>query len=129
MKTAREHKAGASARDPRDLSDAEWRRIAPLLLRPNLRGRPYRDPRGVLNGILWVLRTGAPWRALPLRYGSWQTAYSRYRCWQRDGRLHAILDRLDLELPAEQHESPIHVSTRPHLSEVDHGNRGRISAR
>jgi transposase len=51
----------------------------------------------VLNGILWVLRTGAPWRDLPERYGPWQTVYSRFRRWREAG----VWDRLLRELQRE----------------------------
>ncbi len=60
------------------------------------RGRPSRDHRTVLNGILWRLRTGAPWRDLPERYGSWKTCYSRFRRWQQQG----LWERLFQELQA-----------------------------
>jgi transposase len=55
-----------------DLTDEQWEILKPLIPDPprraDGRGRPWRDPRDVLNGILWVLRTGAPWRDLPERY-------------------------------------------------------------
>jgi len=55
-----------------DLTDEQWEILEPLIPDPPRRedgkGRPWRDPRDVLNGILWVLRTGAPWRDLPERY-------------------------------------------------------------
>ena len=60
-----------------DLTDAQWYRLAPLLpsQRPSL-GRPSKDHRTIINGILWVVRTGAPWRDLPERYGPWPTVAS-----------------------------------------------------
>jgi len=69
-----------------ELSDAQWERLAPLLppQRPAT-GRPAKDHRTVVNAILWRLRTGAPWRDLPERYGPWQTVYSRFRRWQQAG--------------------------------------------
>jgi transposase len=67
-----------------DLSDAEWRIIAPLL--PNKpRGMPRTDDRRVLNGIFFILRTGSPWRDLPERYGPYTTAYNRYNRWVKTG--------------------------------------------
>ena len=58
-----------------ELTDFEWRVIAPLL--PNKpRGVPRVDDRRVLNGIFWVLRTGAPWRALPKEFGPRTTCYN-----------------------------------------------------
>jgi transposase len=78
-----------------ELSDAQWARLAPL--RPPQRpvtGRPAHDHRTILNGILWRLATGAPWRDLPERYGPWQTVYSRFRRWQRAGLWECILAAL-----------------------------------
>ena len=69
-----------------DLSDARWERLRPLLPPQQPRtGRPAKDHRTVINGILWVLRTGSPWRALPARYGSWKTVSSRFYRWQLAG--------------------------------------------
>jgi len=55
-------------------------------------------PLAVLNGILWVLRTGAPWYDLPERYPSYQTCHRRFQQWQRDGTLTGILRRLAEDL-------------------------------
>jgi transposase len=77
-----------------DLTDEQWEVLAPLIPEPprrtDGRGRPWRDPRDVLNGILWVLRTGAPWHDLPERYPPYSgpaTAASnggpRRACWRR----------------------------------------------
>ncbi len=55
----------------------------------------------VLNGILWILRTGAPWRDLPERYGSWKTVYSRFRRWQQAGVWDRILNTLQREAAFE----------------------------
>src|SRR5688572_24449503 len=81
-----------------ELTDAEWERLAPLLppQRPAT-GRPAKDHRTVLNGILWVLRTGAPWRDLPERYGPWQTVYSRFRRWRDAGIWERALGALQTE--------------------------------
>ncbi len=69
-----------------DLTDFEWRVIEPLL--PNKpRGVPRVDDRRVLNGIFWVLRSGAPWRDLPERYGSRTTCYNRFVRWRRARRV------------------------------------------
>ena len=69
-----------------ELTEAEWGRLAPLLppQRP-ARGRPAEDHRRILNAILWKIRTGAPWRDVPERYGSWATVYSRFRRWRLAG--------------------------------------------
>jgi len=77
------------------LTDRLWQQIAPLLppQKPP-RGRPALDHRRLLEGLLWVMHTGVPWREMPAAYGSWHTAYSRYQHWCHTGvwdRLCAIL--------------------------------------
>ncbi|MGX8706556.1 MAG: transposase [bacterium] len=57
-------------------------------------GRPGKDDRLMLNGILWILGTGAPWRDLPECYGPWQTVYKRFAKWQKEGIYEAILEEL-----------------------------------
>src|SRR3546814_13372228 len=72
--------------DRGDLSDAEWALIAPLL--PSERGRwarPAGDTRRSLNGMLHVLQVRCPWRDLPHRYGTWTSAYLRFRPWDAPG--------------------------------------------
>ena len=76
-----------------DLTDFEWCVIAPLL--PNKpRGVPRVDDRRVLNGIFWVLRSGAPWRDLPERYGPRTTCYNRFVRWSRLGVFNRIFAEL-----------------------------------
>jgi transposase len=74
-----------------ELTNTQWERLQPLLppQKPST-GRPAADHRRILNGILWLLRTGAPWRDLPERYGPWQTVASRFSRWRKAG----IWDRL-----------------------------------
>lgn len=75
------------------LTDAQWELIQPLLppLRPRT-GRPALDHRLIVNTILWLTRTGAPWRDLPDRYGSWKSVYSRFRRWSEQGIWEQVLD-------------------------------------
>jgi len=61
-------------------------------------GRKPRDPRTMLNAMLWILRTGAPWRDLPERFGPWQTAYDYFRDWRKRGVFDAILQALQIRL-------------------------------
>ena len=84
-----------------ELTDAQWERLAPLLppQRP-ARGRPNHDHRRILNGIRWRLKTGAPWRDVPERYGPWRTVYSRYRRWQQAGVWDRILAALQAQADA-----------------------------
>lgn len=81
-----------------ELSDAEWAQLQPLLPSVVTRGRYYRDHRTILNGMLYWLHTGVPWRDLPERYGPWQTVYSRFRRWSRTGLWDRILAQLQREL-------------------------------
>src|SRR5690606_2492843 len=62
--------------------------------------RLWRDPRDVLNGILWVMRTGAPWKDLPPRYPPYQTCHRRFQLWARSGTMARVLDHLARELAA-----------------------------
>ena len=82
-----------------ELTDDEWNRVAPLLPPENSgkQGRPSKWNRTILNGIVWIARSGAPWRDLPERYGAWQTVYSRFRKWIEDGTLDNIFRVLSLE--------------------------------
>ena len=67
-----------------ELTDAVWERLQPLLP-PRKPGKPRVDDRRLINGIVWKRATGAPWRALPERYGPWQTVYTRCRRWTKAG--------------------------------------------
>ncbi len=85
-----------------ELTDAQWERLRPLLPPQKPRaGRPANDHCTVLNGTLWILRTGSPWRALPGRYGSWKTVSSRFYRWQRAGIWDRILAELQRRADAE----------------------------
>ena len=81
-----------------ELTDAQWALIQPLLppQRPRT-GRPALDHRLIVNAILWLTRTGAPWRDLPERYGSWKTVYSRFRRWSKQGIWDQVFNALITE--------------------------------
>jgi len=64
------------------LSDEQWKKIEPLLPQSSRRGRPWADNRRVLEGILWVLKTGARWRDLPPEYPSPSTCWRRLQLWE-----------------------------------------------
>jgi len=86
-----------------ELSDAQWELIEPLLRpkrRTDGRGRPWQDTRAVLNGILWVLGTGAQWRELPNKYPPYQTCHRRFQQLVKEGKLEGILRVLAEELHA-----------------------------
>jgi len=87
-----------------ELTNEQWTRIEPLVSSPTRkkdgRGRPARDPREVLNGILWILRTGAPWKDVPQRYPPYQTCHRRFQQWVRQG----VFKRIVLELAEDLYE-------------------------
>ena len=82
----------------RDMSDEEWQMVAPLLpeLRPRseLRGRPLANTRTVLNGVLWVMYSGASWSTLPRKYPSYQTCHRRFKAWHESGVLARVMQQL-----------------------------------
>ncbi len=78
-----------------DLTNEEWQRLKPVLppQKPKT-GRPASDHRRIINGMLWIARTGAPWRDLPERYGPVGTVSSRFYRWQQAGIWDCILAAL-----------------------------------
>src|SRR3712207_5141585 len=84
-----------------DLTHEEWQRLEPLLppQKPKT-GRPALDHRRVINGMLWIARTGAPWRDLPERYGPVGTVSSRFYRWRQAGIWHRILTALQQQADA-----------------------------
>jgi transposase len=88
-----------------ELTDAQWKPVEAILspdrVRADGRGRPWSERRKVFHGMLWVLRTGAPWQDLPPRYGPYQTARRRFQNWVRSG----VLKRILLALAAHRKEA------------------------
>ena len=85
-----------------DLTDQQWKRLEPLLppQKPHT-GRPNEDHRTIINGILWILRTGAPWRDLPRRYGKQGTVSSRFYRWRATGLWDQIFETVQAQADAE----------------------------
>jgi transposase len=84
-----------------ELTDDQWARLEPLLPpRKPWSGRSNLDHRQIVNGIVWIGKTGAPWRDLPAAYGKWQTVYSRFRRWQRAGIWSRLLQALQADADA-----------------------------
>jgi len=80
---------------PRDMSDAQWKAIQPLIPPAKWGGRPRDvDMRCIINGILYLVRGGGSWRMLPTEYGPWPTVYGYFREFQRQGVWQQIHDRL-----------------------------------
>lgn len=74
------------------LSDQDWGRISSFFrVHVGKQGRPPKDNRMMLEAILWVHRTGAPWRDIPSEFGPWESAYTRFRRWTTAGLWHRIL--------------------------------------
>lgn len=76
------------------LSDDEWSLVADLFPAPALTGRPPKKPRDMLDGIFWILRSGAPWRDLPDEFGNFSTVWEWFDKWNGDGTLDKVLNRL-----------------------------------
>lgn len=85
-----------------ELKDEQWSVLEPLIpvapVREDGRGRPRRSSREILDAILWILRTGAPWKDLPDRYPPYQTCHRRFQEWDRAGVMDAILKALVMDL-------------------------------
>jgi transposase len=85
-----------------DLTNEQWEKIKDFIPKPKARpgksGRPPQDIRAVLNGILWILRTGAPWADLPERYPPKSTCHRRFQEWTESGVFAKILTELAKDL-------------------------------
>jgi transposase len=85
-----------------EVTDEQRELIQPILPKRTAKtGRPPSDPRVMLNGILWILRTGSPWRDLPERFGPWQTVYDHFAKWRALGAYDRILEALHIRLDAD----------------------------
>jgi transposase len=115
----------------RDITEEEWQRVMPLLpeLRPRseLRGRPLANTRSVLNGVLWIMYSGATWSAMPRRYPSYQTCHRRFKAWHDSG----VLRRVMAELFGEEGVTlcdTIETRMRKHMSRISKLERGEQPA-
>ena len=73
-----------------ELTDEQWEVVEPILRparREDNRGRPWHDTRAVLNGVLWILGSGAQWAEMPNKYPPYQTCHRRFQQWVRGGKL------------------------------------------
>lgn len=86
-----------------ELTNEEWNRIKDLLPPENTgkKGRPAKDNLNMMNGMLWIARSGAQWRNLPECYGAWQSVYSRLRKWRDDGTLENVFRMLSADSDME----------------------------
>lgn len=102
-----------------EMTDAEWAIIEPLI-KQHHKGRPQKDIRAHLNGILWIARSGARWGDLPARYGPHQTVYSCFCRWRDDGTLkkifealHAQADLTELSIDSTATKASVQASRGP----------------
>ena len=79
-----------------ELTDQQWRQLEPLL--PRHGRRPLRGDRAFINAILFLMKTGCPWRDLPERTGNWKTVYHRFANWSRAGHFERIFKALRLKV-------------------------------
>lgn len=85
-----------------EVTNEQWKRIENLLPQPQTgKGRPAKDNRTMLNGMMWIARSGAQWRELPEKYGPWQTVYSKYRKWNDEGVLERVFRALSEDCDME----------------------------
>lgn len=78
-----------------EISNHSWRHIKDILPSENTgEGRPSKSNRDMLNGILWISKTGSAWRDLPERFGAWQTVYSGFRLWSKNDVFKKLFEHL-----------------------------------
>ena len=111
-----------------DLTEGEWRLLKDQL--PAERGRKNRpafDNRPIVNGILWRIRTGAPWRDVPEKYGKWMTVYQRFRRWSAAGVWEAVATTLAHAMADNSRHSIDSTTVRGHVSAA--GAKGGLTNR
>ena len=81
-----------------ELTEEQYGLIEDLMPANGRRGGQWNDHHTVLNGIFWILHSGAQWREMPERYGRWQSVYDRFNRWRRNGTFERILERLHYRL-------------------------------
>lgn len=92
---------------PSDLTDPQWSVLEPLLPPPKPGGRPRSvEMREVVNGLLYVLHTGCPWRSLPHDLPPWGTVWTYFRQWRDDGTLERLHDQLRAQVRLAANRDP-----------------------
>ncbi len=119
---------GEAALSRGDLTEVEWRILRVLLpveRKPGRRGRgrPPADNRNIINGILWRLRTGAPWRDVPEKYGKWNSIYRSFRHWSACGVCESVAIALAETMAESGHYDIDSTTVRAHVSAAG-GKRG-----
>ena len=106
-----------------EVRDEEWDRIKEHI--PTAKtGRPPKDHRQMLNGMMWLAKSGAMWEDLPERYGPWKTVYSRFCKWRDEGVLAAIFSALSMD--ADYENLGLDSSSIKVHQHASSGKRGRI---
>ena len=113
-----------------DLTEGEWRILKNLLpvereAGKRGRGRPPEDNRNIINGILWRLRCGTPWRDVPEKYGNWNSIYRRFRRWSECGVWESVAVALAETMAESGHYNIDSTAVRAHVSAAG-GNGGFI---
>ena len=109
------------------LSDAQWAKIEPHCLgKPGAPGRTGGDTRMFVEAVLWIVRTGAPWRDLPSEFGGWNTVYKRFSHWVKRGVFRRIFEALQ---DAPDMEYAMVDGTIVKLHRHGHGAKGGLKAR
>ena len=86
----------------RELTDAQWARIEKLVPgKEGDKGRHGEDNRLFVDAVLWIARTGAPWRDLPPEFGNWNSQFQRFRRWARKGVWESLFKALSVESDSE----------------------------
>ncbi len=118
-----------------ELTDAEWQRLEPLLPPQARTGRPPKEHRTIINALLWLAKTGAPWRDLPERFGPWRSVATRFYRWTASGLWARILGELHRAADAQgEVDWDVHLvdgtSVRAHRCAAGGkgGSRRRLSA-
>src|SRR6266699_3870888 len=94
-----------------DLTDKQWEILRPLIPLPSLQGRPPTvERREIVNAMLYVLRSGCPWRLLPHEFPAWPTVYYYFRRWQREGVWEQILQSLRMQVRQKAGREAQHIA-------------------
>lgn len=92
---------------PSDLTDGEWKILEPLIPKPNPEGRPALvERREIVNAILYVLRSGCPWRLLPHDLPVWETVYWYFQRWEREGIWKRVWETLHRQIRVQAGRDP-----------------------
>ena len=88
-----------------EITDEQWKKIEPLMPPEytGKKGRPRKDNRTMVNGILWINHSGAQWRQLPKKYGPWQSVYSRFAKWRDNSLWEQIFAELNKDIDTENY--------------------------